>query len=520
MSAPAGKYDAVVIGSGFGGSIAALRLAQAGKSVLVLERGRRYNPGEFPRDTTNVRQVFWRYPRDTRSLGLYDLRFFSGVGTMVASGVGGGSLIYANINIRPDEVVFDDPRWPRSLNRRTLDPYYDKVAKVLNVSPLPPEIKLPKRDHFHAAAAKIGRKVFDPDEAVHWPGSTQTDGHECIMCAECEFGCQYGAKNTVDRNYLAQAEKLGAVVQPNILVSHVGVQNGGYRAFYRNVVTGEQGYTDCSRLVCSAGTLGTNELLMRSRDVTQTLPKISSTLGQGYSSNGDFLGTIQNSAAFLDTGNGPDVTSVIRFFEEDPRFTLAAPAFAKPIMQVLASFGQEPGFFLKCLAPFMWRQLDWLLPWMFKKGWVSRPSELPAPHAGDPERMTNLFAIGRDNANGTMRLKKDRLDIEWNFAGENQELIRKMSEAMRQVADAYGGTFAPLPFWGLFHRTLTVHSLGGCRVADSPDNGVVSPRGEVFGYPGLCVADGSVIPTAIGFHPVMTISAMAEYIAEGITQSW
>jgi cholesterol oxidase len=520
MSQPGGKFDAVIVGSGFGGSIAALRLAQAGKSVLVLERGRRYDPGQFPRDPRNVRQLFWRYPRDAKSLGLYDVRFFSGIGTVVASGVGGGSLIYANIHIRPDEVVFDDPRWPRILNRQTLDPYYDKVAAMLKVAPLPAEVQLPKRDHFHDAAARIGRKVFDPDEAVHWPGSTGQNGQDCVMCAQCEFGCQYGAKNTLDRNYLAQAEQLGAVVQPNTCVSHMGTQNGGYRAYFTNVRTGEQGYADGSRLVCSAGTLGTNELLMRSRDVTQTLPKINSTLGRGYSSNGDFLGSIQNSAFFLDPGNGPDVTSVIRFFEEDPRFTLAAPTFSKPVMQVLASLGQGSGFFMKCLAPFLWKRLDWLLPWIFQKGLLSKPSKLPAHNAGDPERMTNLFAIGRDNANGTLRWNRGKLDIEWNYAAENKELISKMTEAMKQVSDFYGGTFAPLISWELFRRTLTVHSLGGCRVADSPDKGVVSTRGEVFGYPGLYVADGSVIPTAIGFHPVMTISAMAEYVAEGIARSW
>ena len=114
-------YDAVIVGSGFEGSINSLRLAKGGKSVLVLERGGRYKPGEFPRDTTDIDKLFWRYPRRTKSRGLYEVRFFSSIAAVVASGVGGGSLIYANIHIRPDPAVFDDPRWPRSINRQSLD---------------------------------------------------------------------------------------------------------------------------------------------------------------------------------------------------------------------------------------------------------------------------------------------------------------------------------------------------------------------------------------------------------------
>src|SRR5437660_5573110 len=145
-------FDAVVIGSGFGGSINALRLAQAGKSVLVLERGKRYRPADFPRDLTQTNQIFWRYPNKRNAQGLYDVRFLSGLATVVASGVGGGSLIYANIHIRPDPIVFEDERWPSSINRQALDPYFDKVAAMLNVSPLPQDYELPKRDAFRKAA--------------------------------------------------------------------------------------------------------------------------------------------------------------------------------------------------------------------------------------------------------------------------------------------------------------------------------------------------------------------------------
>ncbi|MBA3767257.1 MAG: GMC family oxidoreductase, partial [Acidobacteria bacterium] len=203
MNADGKHFDAVVVGSGFGGSINALRLTQAGKSVLVLERGKRYKPGEFPRDVTDVKNLFWRYPKHPDFRGLYEMRFFSGISAVVASGVGGGSLIYANIHIRPDSSLFDDPHWPQSINRQSLDPYYDKVAAMLGIAPIPPEIKLIKRDVYREAARKTGHEVFDPDQAVSWKEPVGPGREACRLTAECEFGCQYGAKNTLDLTYLA-----------------------------------------------------------------------------------------------------------------------------------------------------------------------------------------------------------------------------------------------------------------------------------------------------------------------------
>jgi cholesterol oxidase len=509
-------YDAVIVGSGFGGSINSLRLAQAGRSVLVLERGGRYKPGEFPRDVSDVDKVFWRYPRRTESRGLYEVRFFSGIAAVVASGVGGGSLIYANIHIRPDPVVFDDPRWPRSVNRESLDPYYDKVAAMLGVAPLPADIKLAKRDMYREAAVRAGREVFDPDQAVSWkePGYGR---QACQLVTECEFGCPHGAKNTLDFNYLAQAERSGARLRPGCYVTHVEPHASGYRVHYTDVASGASASITGRRVVLSAGTLGTNEILLRCRHVYRTLPDLSRKLGDGYSGNGDFLGSIQNSRTDLEPWKGPDVTSVIRYFESAPRFTMAAPTFNRAVMTVLASRRQGGGRLLKVLSPLLWPLMEWIIPWAFRSGYLTKPAR---SRAGDPARMTNLFAIGRDNANGRVRLKRGRLDIEWDYARENRELTQKMLAAMQEVADVYGGTFAPLITWNIFNRIITVHSLGGCHLSDSPQVGVVSTHGEVHGYPGLFVADGSVIPSSIGFHPVMTISAVSERIAEAVVSSY
>ncbi|HEY2951982.1 MAG TPA: GMC family oxidoreductase [Verrucomicrobiae bacterium] len=513
-------FDAVVVGSGFGGAINALRLAQAGKSVLVLERGKRYRPADFPRDVTDVDRLFWRYPHRPAAQGLYDVRFFSGLAAVAASGVGGGSLIYANIHIRPDSVVFKDPRWPRTINRTALDPYYDRVAQTLGVAPLPTVADLPKRNAFQAVAQRMGREVFDPDQAVSWSDPEEPGREACSFCAECEFGCTHGAKNTLDFTYLAQAERLGVRVEPGINVSHVEPASDGYRVHYHDLANGSASSVTGARVVLSAGTLGTNEILLRSRDKRRTLPKLSARLGYGFSGNGDFLGNVQEGTHDLRPWHGTDVTSVMRFFDAAPEFTLAAPTFNRATMEVLAAQGQPKLDWLRPLAPLLWPLMGCLVPWAFGRGLLSQPSRRPARNVADPARMTNLFAIGRDNANGRLRLKGERLDIEWDYAGENEALIDRMLAAMREVGAAYGGNFAPLLTWSLFKRITTVHPLGGCRLSESPETGVVSPRGEVHGYPDLFVADGSVIPAAIGFHPAMTISAVAESIAETVVRSF
>lgn len=510
MASAPKAFDVVVVGSGFAGAITAQRVAEAGKSVVVLERGRHYAPGSFPRDTRDVDRLLWRSPRVRRARGLYDVRFFRGLGAIVASGVGGGSLVYANIHIRPDPVVFDDPRWPRGYDRQALDPYYDKVAQGLSVTPLPETVRLVKRDRYRQVADRMERPVFDPDEAVAWSAPTGPGRRACQLCAECEFGCQHGAKNTLDLTYLARARARGAEVWSDRLVTRVVPQaSGGHRVEMQDLENGAASAVIGRRVVLAAGTLGTSELLLRGR-AEGWLPSLSPRLGEGYSANGDFLGNVQNVAEPLDPWHGPDVTSVMRFAD----FTLAAPTFSRPVMEALVALGQPPLRRFRPLARPLWKLVGWLLPWVFRKGLLARP---PGPGTTErAARMTNLFAIGRDNANGRLRLRGGKLELDWDFAGENAGLIERMSTAMREVAAAYGGTFGFIPTWDLFGRILTVHSLGGCRLGERPEDGVVAPTGEVHGQRDLFVADGSVIPTAIGFHPAMTISAVAERIAEHV----
>jgi cholesterol oxidase len=443
------------------------------------------------------------------------------MGCVVAAGVGGGSLVYANVNVRPDKVVFDDPRWPAGTNRASLDPYYDRVAEMLGVAPIPAGQRMPKRERFRYAAEQLDLPVFDPDEAVHWPSAgtayaTSTRHRECEFLAECEFGCQIGAKRTADTTYLANAEDRGAVVRPGRLVVGLRPVTDGYAVIHQNVITGAQEVTVAKRVVLAAGTLGTNELLMRCRDQHKTLPSLSNALGHGFSANGDFLGSIHRTSVDLSPSFGPDVTSVMKFFDEAPEFTLAAPTFNEPVMKALSNLGQPSGRVLRPIAPALWRALPWAVPQMFAHGLLSKPLKYLAPGKLDWRRSTNLFAIGRDNANGRLHLTRRGMDLTWDYGTENADLVERQKQAMQALTDYYGGTFAPLVFWNAFRRIVTVHPLGGCRIADARTAGVVTTEGEVHGYPGLFITDGSVVPTSIGFHPAMTISAIAERTSDAI----
>ena len=263
--------------------------------------------------------------------------------------------------------------------------------------------------------------------------------------------------------------------------------------------------------------MGTNEILLRSRDHTKTLPELSQTLGHSYSGNGDFVGSLQKAKMDLEPWKGPDVTSAMWFYDKTPGFVLTAVTYNKAVMEVLASFGQvPPSKIAKFFAPTLWKLLPIVLPFLLKKGMLSKPLNFSLEGAGSPERMMNLFSIGQDNANGRITLVGNKLNIKWNYTDENKTLIARQQEAMKELAEKLGGNYAPHPIWNLFGRMLSVHHLGGCAISSGIDKGVVDINGQVHRYPGLFVADGSIIPTAIGSHPVMTISALAEWIAERI----
>ncbi|KIG17534.1 cholesterol oxidase precursor [Enhygromyxa salina] len=208
-------------------------------------------------------------------------------------------------------------------------------------------------------------------------------------------------------------------------------------------------------------------------------------------------------------------------FDREPGFAMATPTFNEPVMRVLASLGQPPpSSLMRLVSEPLYRKLPQLLPWALKKGLLTKPLAWAGKGAGPASRFTTVFAIGQDNAGGRVILRRGKLDVVWAYEQENRALLAAQQREMKRLAKHYGGTYRNLATWDLFGRIFTVHNLGGCALSKSADAGVVGVDGQVHGHAGLYVADGSVIPTVIGSHPVMTICAVAEWIAERVVGSF
>jgi cholesterol oxidase len=505
--------DAVVIGSGFGGAVAACRLAQAGLSVTVLERGRRYAQNSFPRNWKDPTAGWlWQVGQ-----GLFELKHFSQMMVVQGAGLGGGSLIYANVHLRAPHEVFQHG-WPKVYNRQMLDPYYDLVAYMLDIKPItaskflgmPPKSILMQR---MAAAMHRSAQFCFPNIAVDF-GEPQTlhankfgalqEG--CRYCGECDIGCNCRAKNTLDLNYLKIAEDNGARIETQCEVIRIE-QTGesGYRVHFQdhrdNAMARE---LQTKYVFLCAGAVNSTELLLRCRDQFKTLPNISPCLGANYSGNGDFLAFAFNTREPFRPSEGPTITSGIVYARRDGEaqnwFILEEGGYPRQIGSLLQIL--NPNNKLLAEAGTLSRSdLDELL-------WRAAPAA--EPHA-DADHWAVFLVMGRDRANGRLSLHPltFTLDLQWHLQ-DNMALYDAETAFVKLLAQTMGGEAAFNPFWQCLHIPITVHNLGGCPLAESPDSGVLNADGEVFGYPGLFVMDGAAIPVAIGANPSHTIAAVAE----------
>jgi cholesterol oxidase len=525
VSASVLDFDAIVVGSGFGGAVTAARLAEAGWKVLVLERGRRWLPKDMPRGPGDD----WFYDVDAphRQNGWLDFRWFGSMSVAMGAGVGGGSLIYGNVSIVPPAETFAR-HWPREITYAGLQPHYQTVGEVLNVQEMP-ENQVPPRYHaMQKGAAAIGaaarfRRVplavtFDPawrreSENPYSDSRSRkvlnAQGREqgtCTHCGFCCTGCHLKAKNTLDLNYLAIAEDSGADIRPLHVVQAVEKTEGGYRVHAEKITDGRRqplAFT-ARRVILSAGSLGSTEILLRSRDEKGFLPLVSPALGMGWSSNGDFVSFSVHKQEMLPT-RSPTISCAIDFLEGDGYE--GARVFIED-----GALGDVPkAYLMHALA----RTRRWL-----DAGWYRQL----VGHAlnrlrrfNTAEHMVAWFAQGVDASNGRLRLKapwyapwRRRLHLDWRL-GASARTFEKVAALQRRLAAASDpvAVFAP-PTWTLLRELATPHPLGGCRMAESPEEGVVDHRGEVFGYPGLHVADGAIIPFALGLNPSRTIAALAE----------
>ncbi|HKV94308.1 MAG TPA: GMC family oxidoreductase [Candidatus Angelobacter sp.] len=531
------NFDVLVIGSGFGGAVTACRLAEAGMKVLVLERGRRWEVKDYPSQSS----ANWLYDNDKpqREYGWVDWRFWGNMTVVCGAAVGGGSLIYANVSAPAHPEAFNKG-WPPEITRKVLDPYYDRVGKMLRVQTIPDNQLTYRFKLVQEAAQKAGygdrfvkmpiavsfseKYPLHPDDPrnnnnsvpfVNDQGVTQGT---CVHCANCDFGCQVHAKNTLDLNYIPQAEKYHAEVRPLHYVRFIEPIDGGYRVTFDQIIPGsgfeegtlKRGSETARKVIISAGSLGSTELLLRCRDQYKTLPNISQFLGHNWSSNGDFLtlGIYPESRTVAPMW-GPTITCYINFLDQpfqDQRFVVEDGGFPPLLNDYLleklrdAEHGiKEPHVkaILDAIAKDLRRDdpLSNIMPW---------------------------FANGVDRSDGQLYLGRKWwwpwqkvLKLNWPKDLEPTDAIIAMHTKLTQVT---GGREFVSPTWTDWKWLITPHPLGGCNMGVDAAHGVVDHTGAVFGYPGLHVADGAIVPEAIGINPSRTIAALAERSAEFIAK--
>ena len=535
-------FDAVVIGSGFGGSVSAYRLAQAGLRVCLLERGRRWPPGSFARSPSAMKTNFWDPSKGL--YGLFNVWSFDHIEAVVGAGLGGGSLIYANVLLRKDEAWFYDENrdgshrsWP--VTRADLEPHYDAVESVLQPVPYPYDDTL-KTNAMAKAGAGLGLATSRPPIAVTFsrPGEDpaarepldRANLHDrlrstCHGCGECDIGCNTGAKNTLDFNYLTMAGAEGADLRWASEVTALSPREGGGFSvdWVRHDVDDPTpspttnlavNRIEADKVVLAAGTLGSSFLLFKNRT---NFPGLSPALGSRFCGNGDLLGFITGASEPLDPSVGPVITSAVRSPDRADR-------------------GPGPGFYVEegGYPDF----LNWILvsqpsPKLLTR--LVRAAMSTISRRIGPDRRTDiseqvsrllppdttrnalpLLGMGRDVADGLMTVgSSQRLDIDWDMRS-SKALFDRMASTMEGLAAELGGELTHSPL-SILKRVVTVHPLGGCPMSDDVSTGVVDSHGEVFGYPGLYVADGAVMPGPVGPNPSLTIAALANRFADRMT---
>ena len=431
-----------------------------------------------------------------------------------AAGLGGGSLIYANVQMRAPEVVFDEG-WPRGYNRAALDPYYDLVAYMLDINPIPTS-RLPDKARLtEVAAQRLGRSAqfCFPNIAVDFdtPGFAHLNKfgelqRGCTSCGECCIGCNFHAKNTLDLNYLAIARSKGADIADLCEVFRIEPVAAGYRVSFKDHANNQQENAITARycFVC-AGAVNSTELLLRCRDRDGSLYKLSPRLGDNYSGNGDFLAFAFNTQEPFNPSKRPTITTGIVYDRTDDRFNswfiFEEGGYPRQVHALLQLLNPHFGAL---------RTMGIVMKDAFLKAFRALDGTVAAPDSTTDN--TGIFLMmGRDLADGQIRLhpQTSEASIKWKVP-PNLPLYEAERRLSTDFATAMGGNVGVNPLWRLFHIPVTVHSLGGCLMADSPENGVTDANGEVYGYLGLFVFDGSILPGATGVNPAHTIAAVAE----------
>jgi cholesterol oxidase len=518
-------YDFVIIGSGFGGAVSAMRLAEKGYSVLVLERGKRYDDKDFPRTNWNISKSLWL--PFLHCFGTWELSFLNGVIALRSSGVGGGSLMYANVLMETDDRLFEAASWHNLADwKAILRPHYDEAKRMLGVTTNPRLWKADEilreiatergaADTFHATEVGVffgEENKSDPDPYFNGEGPLRVG---CNFCGGCMVGCRYNAKNTLPKNYLFFAEKLGVRILPEATVRDIrplvssSPDSARYEVEYRKTtgwIYHPRRTVLARNVIVAAGALGTLELLFRCRDQTHSLARLSPKLGYNVRTNSENLQGAISREKEVDYSKGIAITSI---FTADGITNIEPVRFSdgssllRNITAPLVDGDTIPIRMIRTLWEIIRHPIDFLYARFFSR-WAFHATILlmmqPVEEMLRVRFGRNVFSLFHK---GVMFDTGEGLQLPKSPAISNT-ITRNFARKTKGIPAA---TFME----SLFNFPITAHFMGGVPLGVDDKAGVVGVDFQVHNYPGLFVVDGSIMPGNPGVNPSLTITALAEY---------
>lgn len=512
-------FDYIIIGSGFGGSVSAMRLAEKGYAVLVIEKGKRFTADDFPKSDWNMKKFLWM-PK-LHWFGFQKLSFFRHVAILSGVGVGGGSIVYGNTHMFPPDEFFNNPVWAHFKKwKQVLTPYYDLAKHMLGTKTI---TKYNEEDLLlKEVAADMGSEAtFSGVNVGVYFGDTEqeTDPYfngkgplrlGCRECAGCMVGCQYNAKNTLDKNYLYFAEKYGVQILDRSIVTKIEWANGQYTIHSKDSTSwfpnSNKTFTSTG-LIISGGVLGTMDLLLKQKYKYKTLPNLSDQLGENILTNSESLCGVSNADRKLNNG-----IAISSYFNPDEHTFIEIVKYndRSGAMGKLANLavGKGNGFirFTKWILTALSHPLNFLrLTFRFKNQGRNSIIFLVMQSLNNSMRMVwkkSIFFSG-------ISIKNDKASKVPAFIPIGQEVMHRYAKKVNGIAQ---NTWLEI----LLNMPMTAHILGGCPMGNTKEEGVVNEYFEVHGYKNMYIIDGSVIPCNLGVNPSLSITALAEYAMDQI----
>jgi cholesterol oxidase len=500
-------YDYIVIGSGFGGSVSALRLSEKGYRVLVLEKGRRFAPEDFPKSNWQLRRWLWMPRLGMR--GIFQMSFLRHLTVLSGVGVGGGSLVYANTLPRPRDGFFQSTSWSHLTDwRDELEPHYATAERMLGAAKNPNlyegdrilrslAAEANREESFQPVNVGVyfgepGREVADP--YFEGRGPTRTG---CIHCGHCMLGCKDNAKNTLDKNYLYLAEALGCEIRPQCEVHDVQpLETHGYRVAYRSA-DGQDAQLTCEGVIFAGGVMGTLPLLLKLKQTS--LPRLSDTLGRMIRTNSESILGVVGLDGKKDYSQGIAITSKA---DLDDHTSLE-----------VVRYPRGSGFFRLLSGPYspghhVWGRLASGLKAVLRHPWRSLRALLVRDLAKSSQIL--LFMQTVDSTLQFQLGARGRMRSRLGTGPAPTATIEQARHYTQRFAEKMNGVPFSMITETLFGIPTTAHVLGGCCMGSDPEEGVIDHRNRVFGYPNMYVTDGSMMSANPGVNPSLTITALAE----------